>query len=374
MSLSDYQIQILNPATGELLRIFDGVAFYSLRYSRVLNGIGAVVLELPSDPDLPTLFTLDAFIEVARTHPVTGVLIRDETYFARLTHRFRDGDEERFLAGGVSLNHLIARRVIDPDDDPMAAGGFSTKAGAADTVLESYARQQMANLASAERQFPGLTVNVTSGTGASVGARERNSLLIDVFQTLAKRGRTDFVIERITGTSLRLTIAPIGTDKTVTHNYPGQPFLMLNPIRGNLSNPSLEIDRRDEGNFIYALGQGQGEARIVLKVPGQGINDSPFNRIEFAKDARNIERADALGLLTEAQAALLERQARREFTFEIKGQEPGNVYNLDWSLGDRITVAWDNEQQDLRITGVEIEISESGETISITTEQIDDGT
>lgn len=374
MPLPDYSVKVVHPSSGALLAVFDGPSMYSLRYNRVLNGIGAVVLELPALAELPSLFPLDAFIEVERTHPVTGTLTRDETYFARLTHRFREGDEERFIAGGLSLNHLIARRIIDPDDDPAAASGFSTKAGAADAVLEAYAREQMGDLASAARRFPNLTISIATGAGRSVGARERLSSLLEVFQTLAKRGEVDFVIERVTGTALRLTIATIGADKTKTRNYPTQTFVMFNPLRGNLSNPSIEIDRREEGTFVYALGQGQGEARKVLKVAGDGVSDSPYNRIEFVADSRNIERADALGLLTFARSALLERAPKREFAFTAGGQEPGATYHLDWELGDKITAAWDGEELDLRITEVELAISEAGEAISVKAEQLEHGT
>lgn len=374
MPLADYQISVIDPATGELLIVYDGPSLYSMRYSRTLNGIGAVVLELPSEADLTSVFVLDAFIEVARRHPVTDILLPDETYLTRLTHRFRNGDEERFVAGGLSLNHLIARRVVDPDDDPAAAGGFSTKAGAADTVILDYADEQMVSNVNTLRRFPGLSINASLGVGRSVGARERYTSLIELFQNLAKRGEVDFVIERVTGTSLRLTVEPIGTDKTQTSNYPFGQFMMLNPLRGNLTNPSLEVDRREEATFVYAMGQGQGKSRKVLKVAGSGVSDSPFNRIEFVKDARNIDRSDTLGLLTEAQTMLLEKQPIRTFTYDSTGQEPGNVYHKDWELGDRLTVAWDEQSYDLRITGVEIQISEEGETMSVTTERVDNAT
>lgn len=370
MPLADYQVSCIDNVTGGTRRIFDGVSMYSMRYSRVLNGIGAVVLELPSEADLTTLFALDTFIEVERRHPVSGLMLRDETFLSRLTHRFRTGDEERFVVGGLSLNHLIARRVIDPADDPLAAGGFSTKAGPADTVMLEYANEQMVSPSNALRAIPGLTTNISIGVGNSVGARERYTSLLELMQTLAQRGDVDFVIERITGTTLRLTVAPIGTDKTQTTNYPFAPFVMLNPMRGNLTNPSLEIDRREEATFVYAMGQGQGESRIVLQVPGAGINDSPYNRIEFMKDARNIDRADALGLLTEAQSQLLEKQPVRSFTYDSTGNEPGNVYGNDWVIGDKITVAWDETSLDLRITEVEIRISEEGEEMTVTTEEV----
>lgn len=368
--LSDFQITVINPLDGQVIYIYDGPSLYDLKYNRALNDIGALALTLPGAADAASIFTVDSLVEVARTSPTTGFLQVEETFLTRLTHRFREGNEERFVVGALSLNHLLTRRVIDPDDDPLAAGGYSTKAGPADDVLRDYAREQCGDLASADRQFPNFSVGPVLSVGAGVGKRARYENLFETFQGITRQGNVDFMISRLTSNVLRLTIEPIGANHSRTANYPGAPFVMLNPDRGNLANPSLVVDRKKEGNFCYALGQGQGEFRIVAKVTGLGLGDSPYNRLEFTEDVRLAERGQTTQLLTGARDALKEKQPIREFTFEPSGQMPGNIYRLDWDMGDVVTVAWDDESVDLRIRDIEITIDASGETISVRMEPI----
>lgn len=364
MALPDYQLTVRSPNDGSVRTVLGGSSFDDVKYSRVLNDVGILAMTLPSDPDWTTIFTLDALIDVERESPLTGLLQIEETYLTRLLHRFRDGNVERFVVGGLSLNHLLARRLIDPNDDPLAAGGYSTKAGPADTILYEYADEQCVNPINSNRQFPNLSIQPSGGIGSSAGRRLRYENLLETFQDVANQGDVDFIIQRLIDNNLRLTIAPIGTDKTRSRNYPSAPFVELNPNRGNLSDPSLLLDRKKEQNYVYALAQGPGENRIVFELQGLGINDSPYNRIEFTTDIRQAERGDTTTVTTQARAALYENQAKEEFTFAPSAIEPGNTYRLDWDIGDLITCAWDDSVIDLRVREVEITIDSSGEVIT----------
>lgn len=369
MALPDYQITTISPTTGDVIRIFDSQSFSSLQYSLALNDIGALVMTFDTDEDLTDFFPLDALIDVQRSDPLTGDLVREETYFARLTHRLREGDQEQFIVGGLSLNHIIARRVVDPSDDPLQAGGYSTKAGASDSVMYAYANEQMVTAASA-RRFPAFSIDTVPGVGISTGKRLRYENLLKVFQGICGDNTMDFQVERRTGRNLALVIARIGANKTYARNYPFSGFVLLDPNRGNLTNPSLLFDRKDEATFGYFLGQGPGQQRILLPLSGDGIADSPWNRIEFQKDVRQAERGDALQLLTEARNLLKEEAKKVEFTFEMTGQLPGNAYRIDWIVGDFITCQWDGVMVDLRIRGVEFNVDQSGESMDISMELI----
>lgn len=363
MSLPDYQLTVRDPSTGAVRVVLDGSAFDDCKYSRALNDVGIFAMTLPSDPDWPAIFTLDALIDVERTSPLTGFLQLEETYLTRLTHRFREGDQERFVVGGLSLNHLLARRIVDPADDPLAAGGYSTKAGPADDILVAYALEQCGTSASAVRRFPNLTIQPSGSVGASAGRRLRYENLLEVFQDVANQSNVDFLMTRPANNLLRLTVAPIGTDKTRTRNYPFTPFVELNPVRGNLSDPSLLFDRKKEQNYVYALGEGPGENRILSKLEGEGIHDSPFNRIEFTTDVRTAQRGDSQTITTGARSALYDKQPKIEFAFKPVGAEPGNIYRVDWDIGDTITAVWDAQAVDLRVREVEISLDSGGETI-----------
>lgn len=364
MSLPAYQIAILDPTLGTVKAVLDATAFYDLRYSQALNDVGTLALTLPSTADLRALFTLDTFIEVYREDP-TGALQKEETYLTRLTHRFIEGDEERFVVGAVSLNHLLMRRVVDPA--LISTNGYSAKTGAADTVIYDYCREQVGVAAAAARQLPGLTLNPAAGIGLTVSANLRYQNLFNEIQKLARTGAVDFAIERTTGALLELNIGVIGTDKTYGTNFPlGLPYVGLSPLRGNLTLPSLLNDRKTEANYAYALGQGQAEDRVLLNVSRSAVTDSPFNRIEVYVDARNVDMTDLATLTSQANQALDEKEAVTEFTFKPTGTEPGNVYHVDWELGDAVTVTWDETTDDFRITDIEISIAASGETIKAT--------
>lgn len=370
MSLPSYQITLINPSTGLTITVFDGTAIDDMRFSRVLDDVGLVAITFPYSSSLAADFTLDSLIEIRRTSPATGALVVEETYLTRLTHHFRQGNDEKFIVGGFSLNHLLARRIVDPADDPLAAGGYSTKAGTSDDVLVAYAREQCGDLcATVARQFPNFSVAPGSSYGNPVGRRLRYENLLDVFQDVCKQSQLvlmDFQITRISGSLLRLTVAPIGTDRTKTRNYPFAPFVELNPLRGNLSDPSLLFDRKNEQNFVYALSQGPGESRIVTRVQGDGVNDSPYNRIEFTTDVRSAQRGDTTTVATSAGAVLNDKQAKREFTFKPSGTEPGGIYRLDYDLGDIVTCTFDNQSFDLRVRGIEISLSADNEDIAVT--------
>lgn len=369
-SLPSYQILFLHPVTGAVIKVFDAQAFYEVRYSRAYNGIGALAITLPVNNMPSAAFDLvDMFIEVQRTSPITGELVIEETYLARSWRRYRVEADERYTIGGLSLNHLLARRIVDPDDDPAEGGGFSTKSGPADLILYQYANEQIGTLASAPRQMPGLTVPGVLGVAPSIGLRLQKENLFQVFQQAAQQAEIDFKISRTSGINMALNIGYLTVDRTQAAHYPLTPFVLLTPERGNLSNPSFLRDRMEEQNFVYMQGKGQGATRYSIQWQDSiATSASPFNRIEFAADARNVEKGDSLGILTEAVDALKERQQIIKFDFQPEGTEPGNVYRQNWDVGDLVTATWETNTANLRILSVDISLTEAGEGLTITTQ------
>lgn len=371
LNLPNYQVSVISLTTGRLQIILDSTTWYSLRYSRKVNDIGVFVLVLPYTSDYYMAFDWDNFVEVFRTSPITGTLQLEETYLVRAKQRFREGNEERLVVGGVSLTHLLARRIIDPDDDPTATDGYSRKSGAADTVMRGYVREQAGDLASAGRTFPGLTVESVLGTGLSIDKTFRYDNLLAAMQEMADGSGVDFYLTRTNLNLVSVWIAETGNDYTRTTNESQRlPFVVLSPNRRNLTDPSINIDRTDEKNYVYALGQGQGEQRLVVKDSTSDASLTQWNRIEFVKDARNIEKTNSQGLIDAATAALNEKKVQHEFTFTPTGTDGGSIYRKNWDIADFLTVIWDTEEVDLRIDGVEIELSESGESLDVQVKQI----
>lgn len=370
VALPSYQVNVYDPTTGDMLRIFDPRNFYEMSYERLLWHVGKLAIVLPYELGIEDAFPVDALIDILRTSPVTGKLELEDTYLCRLTQRFVDDGAEQFAVGGLHLNHLFDRRIIDPADDPAAAGGYSTKAGAADNVIRAYVREQMGDLASTDRNLPNFTVSPVPGTGHPVGARKRYDNLLATLQELSAKGDMDFVMQHLSSNVLYCNVAVMGTDKTRGTNYPLFPYVGLAPERGNLEAPSLTLDRKEEGNVVYMLGEGNRENRSLFVMSGSGAADSPYNRIEFTKNAQNSDKKSPLELVTDAFSALRDSQPTTEFTFKPVTTAAGSIYQLDWILGDKVTVSWGAFEQDVRITGVNVRLDSEGEDIEVTIKDV----
>ena len=374
--LPNYQIVFISCRTGETIHVMDGSAVDDLQYSRALDDVGTFAMSIPiQNPFAAALVAfgldtmLDTFVEIYRTNPVTGVLGLEDTFLLRLLHRFREENVERIAIGGYSLNHLLLRRIVDHAQDPFQAGGYSTKAGLASNVMREYIVQQCGSGAGT-RAFPLFNVPAIGDYGTNVGRRLRFENLLEVLQGISLTSDCDFIVQRGLGNVLNCNVLTIGVDRRYSANYPNSAFTIISPLRGNMNNPSLLYDRKEEKNVIYAQGQGQGTNRKLVKVYGDGVADSPYNSIEFVADVRTSEKADALTLYTEAQVTLREARPKKEFTFEITGDEAGNTYRNDWDVGDFFTAEWDDFTLEVRVSKVEISISSSGESIAPTTEAI----
>lgn len=370
--LANYQVDILNGSTGVLERILDTTAVYQLRYSRILNDVAKCVVEIPYSEEIEALIGLDTFIEIYRTDPTdTTTMQKEGTYFARLFDRMEnESGDERYLIGGVSLEHLLWRRLIDCRDDPLGAGGYSTKAGAGDDVILEFIDEQCGATASAARQFPAFTVAASGSVGQNVGARKAfKDNLLKVCQELAEQGEVDFYLERTTMNNIQAVCAVVGSDKSKGTNYPSSPFVYLSPLRGNLGRPHLVYDRRKEGNYLYAQGEGGDENRTLTEFIAAGTTDSPYNRIEFYMSKSTAQKDDSSQLQTAAIAKLQEKRAKVEFEFEPTAVDPGNVYRDDWDLGDIITVSWGMIERDVRVMELDIQVNAQGEVLNVTLEE-----
>lgn len=371
MPLPDYQVDVISCVTGNVIAIYDMLNFDSLRYSRKVNDVGVFVLSMSYTPEYYAAFQWDNFVEIRRTHPVTNLLAVEETYFVRSLHHYREGNEERLVVGGLSLTHLLMRRIINPADDPAATDGYSVKTGAADTVMRDYIREQAGDLTSAARQFPAFTVEAVEGTGDTVSFSYRYDNLYNALSEIAYQSGIDFYLTRVTDNAISVFIERTGVDRTETTNEPfGLQWVGLSPLRGNLTEPSLMQDRTDEKNCVYCLGQGQGEERLVVEDFTDEVFLTPYNRIEYVKDARNVDKLDTVGLQTAADASLNENKANREFTFIPTGYDAGSIYRKDWDIADKITAIWEAEHQDLRIMGVEVNVDRGNEDVQVIIEEI----
>lgn len=342
---------------------------YNMRYDMRLNDVGKFGLTLPYSDAMYELFAKDHFIDVERESP-SGTMLVENTYLVRDRERFEAEDDERLFIGGLDLNHLLDRRIVDPDDDSAFPnnGGFSTKAGNAGDVIREYIREQCGDMASEGRLMPRLTVGVPSVAGEGVGANLRYENLLDELQKLAKSGRVDFQVVHVGDGDLLCNIGRVGTDRSIESN-PLAPYTVLSPQRGNIANPKSIEDATKEVNFAYALGDGASSNRTVLKLGTLALFDSAYNRIERKMDARQTDKGNAFALYTETLKFLIEKSAEKKLEFDYLQGSPGFIYGSDWFFGDTITAQYGMFTETLRITQLEFSLDSDGESLEVTTER-----
>lgn len=378
MPTADYEVRVYNPDGGELLALIQQIEWQSMRYTRAVNDVGTFQITIPlSSSKASSLLMLDALIEVIR-RPNNSTYTVEGTYFARTFNPLVDESDLSWLVvGGEHVNQILRRRVIDPDDDPLNGGkeekgpgtgaGYSTKSGTADDVMSELVEEQAGPTASADRQVPGLTVAPSASVGNNVGGRwTYQDNLLETLQSLALTSGMDFEVEREEDADLLFTAHIIGSDKTYTTNHPTGKYVVFAPELGNMSQPAITRDRRNEINYLYLLLRGPEEARETFEQSLPTVNDSPFNRIEGSSDARELEEdASITEFQTQGFTFLRENASEEEFSFNVTNA--ASTYHDIWDIGDSITARWpdfDNYQQDLRIIGVEVEVMSSGETVT----------
>ncbi len=369
-----YQVAFHEPS-GRLAGVHTLTAADRLAYTRRLNGVGTCLLSLPRATRQPVMLLKDALAAVYRSDPRSGQLRADGAYFLRLADHV-PGDYESVVVGGVSAEHLLARRIYHPDDDPQVAGGFSTKDGPAVTLMRQIVYEQLiAPASNSWRAVPGLRLGpVGDDTSPSYPFRREigQQRVLDVLGDIAKATRLDFWLDWD-------GVDPAGYQRFVFHagrrgtdsskaSRPGGPYVYLTPSSGNLLEPQLTLDSREEATVVYVLGKGANGHRLVYRAErAEALGASPFAVSERAIESGQADTLDEL--LAAAQTALAEGAPQVTFSFVPLVGAGGAVYGLDWDLGDIVTVGAYGYEMSVRITAVTVTLTGAGETIEVETER-----
>lgn len=362
----DYQLQITDPVTGDILLIFPLTVSYNMRYSLKINQVGIFALSVDDNAIFREVFYKDVLVDVYRTD-YAGVLQLEATYLVRVLDKRLVDNTRRLIIGGYCLNDLINRRLVDPADDSIAPeSGYSTKAGLAGNVIRDYIREQAGELASVQRQTLRLTVPAPNDLGLGTGANLRYENLLDEMTRLAVVGRVDYQIVHQGNANLICNIGMLGHDNRIPETgIP--PYTIINPDRGNVSDLSLVQDARKEKTFIYSLGEGEGVTRFLIKLPSLAINDSPYNRIEFKDDSNDDNPYQQyLASLT----ALENNRELIELDFKVDPSIFGLVYRRDIAFADMLTVEWDDYTEDVKVSELDVTVEGDSEDISLTVSRL----
>lgn len=362
----DYQIRVTDPQTGAVTLVLPLVESYALKYELELNKITSFALTLPYEADYETIFRLDAIVDIMRTDP-SGNFQTEGSYLVRMPTRTEAENDGRYIVAGYHANHLLQRRYIDPADDSVQPnGGYATKAGAGGEIIRAYIREQAGDLASANRQTFGLVTPTQLNDGGNTGGNFRYENLWDELVKMGETAGIEIHVEHAGSRVFNCIVGTQGTDRSLdTVTDPIVSLMVFDPQRGNLRNPALTIDRRNEVTFVRVRGSGARDNRISIALQSPNITDSIYNRIEATQDARGVDDTDALGIYLEGLKYLNEKRPLTEFAFEPLVNTGGAIYRTNFFFGDTVTAQWGNIAKTLRVKSLSFEVSEEDETLEI---------
>lgn len=337
---------------AELVAIIDKDSLAAFTYDIPLNDIGAMSFTIPMSHGAVAVIEQDFVVTIRRYNDRTDTWITlDVAYFIRSWEYYEDESQVGYaIFGGASLEYLLAGRVVDPDDDPLEANGYSTKSGYAETVMHEYIDEQIGASASSERQVPNWSMGLDHGAGSVLGRRLRLESLLESLQSIAQQGGVDFRITWDDGPQFETGV--FGTNLTSA--------LFFSEKRGNMINPRISQSHQEEGTTCYALGPGVEDNRSIYRIVAYGATATPYARREFIYDPTAYE--DAYDIYLQGLNELETQRAKIAMSFDIDINY--SRFLDDWTIGDWVTVEYENVRSNLRIVKIQIAFEDGVETIT----------
>lgn len=370
--MPDYQVACLDVWTGDTIDILTMDRIERLTYTRSINAnpLADCVITVKTNDRIAQLFQKDMIVEVYRRNEFALAVELEGTYLARRFNPSEDDKSKYSVIKGQALERLLKARKIKIKDDSAAANGISRKDGFGDAVMTAFVTDHCISPAdNLNRVIPNFTTAPTDNLGYyHVANKEDGDNLLEVLQEIANKSRVDFRIIRNGGNALLFQTGNFGTDRTKDTNYPGGKFILFTPGRGNIWNPNLELDYTNEITAVTVLGDGPEDSRRSrLVLDNQRLAESPFSWVEETIDANENENDDdALFGVGWSRLKENERESTA-FSFTVDWNAPDLAYNIDWGLGDRVSAEWFNFAQNMRITGIQLDVGAgASEKIGVT--------
>jgi hypothetical protein len=194
----------------------------------------------------------------------------------------RRGSDLTIQLKGVDANDLLFRRHIIN----FSGTDGANKTDFTDDMMKEYVDEQAVTDGSdpaasfGTRAITGLSIQADTSSGPSISRSASWRNLADLLTDLSKASRAE-------GTEVFWDVKETVGTGSISFNFQtktGQPgadltsSVVFDEARGNLEESSLTEDYTQEVNYVYGLGQGQGENRTVQQVwDADRINASAYN-------------------------------------------------------------------------------------------------
>jgi hypothetical protein len=221
---------------------------------------------------------------------------------------------------------LLSWREVVPEDE------YQIEEGPAETVLKSYVWRNFLG----DRAFTNFNIEATSGAGGLITKNIRYNLVSSTVEAAAEEGGIDFgVVGSDPPGTFTLEARELwGTDR--------QDSVVFDLRLGNMTNPILSTNTKDEVNVVYVAADGVGEERIIYVLEDMALLvSSPWGRKEgytSVRDATTIQAYRTAGL-----NYLADNTAEERLTFNVR-QTDGCQWLEHYFLGDLVSAYYAGRQ------------------------------
>jgi len=271
----------------------------------------------------------------------------------------------------VGPNDLLRRRIVAAySSSPEASKNDFADDLMKEVVAEAFADGVEPTPDAGTRVVTGLSVQADLSNGPTLSKSFAFGRLLwpsggGALAEIAKASREagtevffDIVVSDISSSSISFEF------RTYT-GQPGQDVsdrVVFDQNARNLRDPFLEFDYRDEVNYTYAGGRGEGAARNVQQAyDSDRYNVSRWNRCEGFANASNQTTDNSV---RESARAMLELGRPKRYFGGMPVDTLGTRFGVDWNFGDRVTARYRGEEFVMIIRVVTISVDAMGyETI-----------
>jgi hypothetical protein len=341
-------------------RLADASGFFSLKYTRVVNGIGTLTLELPGTYPTQYIINPDGRIEVWRRLDSGFEYLECETVW--LIKKVTQKINARGLQTTIVEADTPLCILREPGRFVNYAGGSAQadkSAIAADDQIKAYVRENIGSSATATRNLSAyidIANNLSQGQSIAKSAAWRD--LLTTCKELADastQAGTYLAFDIVCASPSSMTFRTFTTQRGVDHRFPnGANPVLLSPDMGNLGEITLTVDYRDEVTYALAGGKGDDAARLTASAQDNArIGASPFGLRERFVNATNYDTTT--GLSDEAAQEVRNGRPRTIFQGRVL-QTNDTQYGVHWAWGDFLTAQAFGQLIDCRVEAISVTV------------------
>jgi len=303
-------------------------------------------------------FAVGDIFEIWREKNGTLELQNETAYFLQDWEFWADSEGAEYIRlTAFDANWLLDTAIVIHKSTSAQAD----KTAIPDDMLKAIVREQLGNLADADRQRLSVALDL-SAAGASItkAFAYRNVLTVlgEICEVAQEKNNVWLGFDVVRTAPGAFEFRTYTGQRGVNHSRTSGDPRLVGKQYGNLSKPTFGTYRADERNFVVVGGQGEDLDRtLVYRSNSERIHASKWNRREYFKDSRDDSTTAALE--ADGDAALEEFRPRQILTGTLH-DTPGMQYNIHYQFGDILSAEAFGYHVDCRVDSVKVKVDQDG--------------